>query len=175
MSLIHRYSGNAAKWHGTATDMREADIASAIAAFSPVSFEPTTSRALVICWPRPNARLLRRTVRPRTFANAPSPLLRRPDDHRRNLGRRAPCALAIASLSLARRPIKRAAVRRRATETGSDQRRRQHHPTFAGQRSRLSMNRAAGMGATTWNGSWPWSGKLTDLLTTLANSPKAPR
>src|SRR5271165_6631958 len=32
----------------------------------------------------------------RTFASAPLPLLRRPDDHRRNLRRRAPCALAIA-------------------------------------------------------------------------------
>ena len=31
-----------------------------------------------------------------TFACAPMPLLRRPDDHRRNLRRRAPCALAIA-------------------------------------------------------------------------------
>jgi hypothetical protein len=40
--------------------------ASAITACSPVSFEPTTSSALVICWPHPNARPLRRTVRPRT-------------------------------------------------------------------------------------------------------------
>ena len=34
------------------------------------------------------------------------------------------------------------------------------------------MNRAAGVAATTWNGSWPWSAKLTDLLTTLADGPK---
>ena len=46
---------------------RASSIASAIAACSPVSFEPTTSRALVICWPHPNARPLRRTVRPRTL------------------------------------------------------------------------------------------------------------
>ena len=31
-----------------------------------------------------------------TFASAPMPVLRRPDDHRRDLRRRAPCAIAIA-------------------------------------------------------------------------------
>ena len=37
----------------------------------------------------------------------------------------------------------------------------------------IVLNRPAGVGATTWNGSWPWSGKLTDLLTMLADCPKA--
>ena len=37
----------------------------------------------------------------------------------------------------------------------------------------IVLNRPAGVGATTWNGSWPWSAKLTDLLTMLADCPKA--
>ena len=57
---------------------------------------------------------------------------------------------SLGYLSLAPRPTTRAAVRRRAIEAGSDQRRRQHHSTFAGQRSRSSVNHVAGVGATTW-------------------------
>jgi hypothetical protein len=37
----------------------------------------------------------------------------------------------------------------------------------------IVCDHAAGVGATMWNGSWPWSAKLTDLLTTLADCPKA--
>jgi hypothetical protein len=66
---------------------------------SPVPFEPTTSRALVICDApeRAPAEADRGTKDRDTEGPSPVPLpsLRRPDDHRRNLRRPAPCAIAI--------------------------------------------------------------------------------
>ena len=83
------------------TSCRAASTASDITASSPARFALTTSSAPGNCSPRQRMRPSVRAPRPTVEAEdvlacAPLPVLRRPDDHRRDVRRPAPCAIAVA-------------------------------------------------------------------------------